>query len=295
MEFVWTSKGLYDLTGLQIVQADCTRVFVISFDWFRVWNQIIADFCGLRRLLLFFIFEWRNGIYYVFYFFWRLQRLSVFIDLWIFFSILVIVFVLILAVMLLTIVLVVLRLTRIAWWVLEILLLRTTLSLISWIVVSIEVYLYSRALSLYVVQHILNIIHYSREVQELIWLSWLTLWTHIMRNLLAWLPMMCSMLMLVVLLLLLHAWYICHSWNTIHKLHDIWVIGVNTTWVWKRVLLMISIIVRHSLIPVSLLVVHVLSRLLIHSIWTSLILLLHIVQMASWILTNIPSRIVLLM
>ena len=297
MEFVWTRKSFYDLAGLQIVQADCTRVFVVGFDWFGVWDQIIANFVRLCRLFFLLIFKRRNGIYYVFYFFRRLQWLSVFINLWIFFSILIAVVVLILAMMLLTVVLVVLLLTRIACWVLEVLLLWTT-SLISRVVVAIEVYLYARTLSLYVVQHILDIIHYSCEIQELIRLSWLTLWTHIMRNLLAWLPVVCSMLMMVMLmlllllLLLLHARYVCHSRNTIHELHDVRIIGIYATHVWVWILLVVAIIVWHSLIPVSLLIAHVLcSRLLV---WTSLILLLHIVHLTPWILTNIPSRIVLL-
>lgn len=234
------------------------------------------------RLFLFFVFEWWNCIYDVFYFFRRLQRLTIFVKWWLFFSIFIAIFIwLIRTLWLLPIELLVilLLLASVTRRVLEVLLLLWIWSLIIGlpIVISIEVYLDSWTLSLYIIKHVLNIIHDTGKIEEIVWLTtWLYLWTHTVWYLLS----LCST---PRLLLLLHTWYryVCHSWNSIHKLHHIWVIGVCTIYIWIRILLMtILIICWYSLISVPLLsVLGLLSW--IYSVWTSLILLLHTVYLAS--------------
>ena len=195
-----------------------------------------------------------------------MQRLSIFINLWFFLTVFIaiVVLILILGMMLGSIVLVKLLLALVACRILEVLLLRP---LVSRVVVSVEVDLYSW-LRLYVVQHVLDVVHYSSEIEETIWLaSWLTLRSHIVRYL-SWLPMMCS------LMVLLHPWYVRHAWYTVHKLHNVWVIWIHAVHVRIcELLLLMWIVVWHPLMSIPLLVLSHVLRLVVR---TSLILLLHI-------------------
>lgn len=164
------------------------------------------------RLLLLLVFEGRNCIDDVLYFFRRLQRLAIFVHLRLFFFVFV-------AIRVLILVWIAIRegtLTSVSWigeehMLLAVVALRELVVLLplAWmlalaliwllVVVAIEIYLDARARGLDVVQHILDVIHDAGEVEELLTIL----------SLLPSLPRWHALSLLLLCLCLMHASWTC--------------------------------------------------------------------------------------
>ena len=179
------------MAGLQIIQTNCTRVFIVSLR-FCVRSAV---FVAWRALLLFLIFEAWNCIDDILYFIWREKRLTVLIKLLLFFIILVRgVLLSILTIWHLIVVIVL----PVRTWVRE-LLLEVTIATISELIS--KVHLNARVLLLDLVHHLLDVIHDSTYVNA-----------HVYMRVLLWLRSM----------LIVHPWNVhasnMQSWNSVHKL-----------------------------------------------------------------------------